>query len=160
MSESLQVIADQLAIRTVLHRYCRYLDLRRPDVVAQEVYTADAVDDRGREHVPTGHAEIEAMFRSALESLEATAHVLGSISVDVDGDGATSEAYVTAWHWMARPDASPLTRPADFALVAVYSTSSCAHPSAGECAIDASGWPDQEASRSASCLNGSVDSAV
>ncbi len=120
MSEPLQVIADQLAIRTVLHRYCRYLDLRRPDVVAQEVYTADAVDDRGREHVPTGHAEIEAMFRAALESLEATAHVLGSIAVDVDGDGATSEAYVTAWHWMARPDASPLTRPADFALVAVY----------------------------------------
>ena len=120
MSDPLQMIADQLAIRAVLHRYCRYLDLRRPDLVAQEVYTADAVDDRGRHHVPTGRAEIEAMFRAALESLEATAHVLGSISVDVDGDRATSEAYVTAWHWSQGPPGLPATRPADFALVAVY----------------------------------------
>ncbi len=120
MNDPLQTIADQLAIRTVLHRYCRYLDLRRPDLVAHEVYTPDAVDDRGRQHVPTGHAEIEAMFRSALDSLEATAHILGSIAVDVDGDRATSEAYVTAWHWLKVRPGSPATRPADFALVAVY----------------------------------------
>ena len=120
MNDPPQAVVDQLAIRTVLHRYCRYLDLRRPDRVAQEVYTADAIDDRGREHVPTGHVEIEAMFRSALETIAATAHVLGSIAVDVDGDRATSEAYVTAWHWLACEPGSPATRPADFALVAVY----------------------------------------
>ena len=110
---------DYEEIRSLQHRYGRLLDLHQPHAVAQEVFTEDAIDDRGRAPVPVGRAAIEAMFTRALRQFAATAHVISNVEIELDGDEATSTTYVTAWHW--NDDGSDVTvRPADFALIAVY----------------------------------------
>lgn len=45
-----------------------------------------------------GVAAIVDRTRSALQSLDASQHLIGSISVDVEGDAATSVAYFQAQH--------------------------------------------------------------
>ena len=110
---------DYEEIRALQHRYGRLLDLNQPKAVAQEVFTEDAIDDRGRIPVPIGRAAIEEMFTRALKQFAATAHVISNVEIDLNGDEATSSTYVTAWHW--NDDGSDATvRAADFALIAVY----------------------------------------
>ena len=112
-------MTDYEEIRALQYRYGRLLDLNQPHAVAQEVFTEDAVDDRGRTPVPVGRAAIEEMFTRALKQFAATAHVISSVEIALDGDEATSATYVTAWHWNADgPDVT--VRPADFALIAIY----------------------------------------
>jgi hypothetical protein len=110
---------DHIAIRDVLHSYCRLLDLRRPDQVPRSVFTEDAVLDYGRVPKPAGSAAIEDMFTKSLAALSATAHMVSNIEIFADGPDVTSSTYVTAWHWMDTPGA-PVVRPVDFCVVAVY----------------------------------------
>jgi hypothetical protein len=110
---------DYEEIRALQHRYGRLLDLNQPHAVAHEIFTEDAIDDRGRVPVPVGRAAIEEMFTRALKQFAATAHVISNVEIELDGDEATSSTYVTAWHW--NDDGSDTTvRAADFALIAVY----------------------------------------
>ena len=110
---------DYEEIRALQYRYGRLLDLNQPHAVAYEIFTEDAIDDRGRIPVPVGRQAIEDMFTRALKQFAATAHVISSVEIALDGDDATSATYVTAWHWNA--DGSDATvRPADFALIAIY----------------------------------------
>ncbi len=112
-------MTDYEEIRALQYRYGRLLDLNQPQAVAQEIFTEDAVDDRGRTPVPVGRAAIEEMFTRALKQFAATAHVISSVEIALDGDEATSSTYVTAWHWNV--DGSDVNvRPADFALIAIY----------------------------------------
>ena len=66
-----------------------------------QIFTEDAIDDRGRIPVPVGRVAIEQMFTRALKQFAATAHVISSVEIELDGDEATSSTYVTAWHWNA-----------------------------------------------------------
>jgi hypothetical protein len=110
---------DYEEIRALQHRYGRLLDLNQPHAVAHEVFTEDAIDDRGRVPVPVGRVAIEEMFTRALKQFAATAHVISNVEIELDGDEATSSTYVTAWHW-SDDGTDAVVRPADFALIAVY----------------------------------------
>jgi hypothetical protein len=118
-----RTMLDYEEIRALQYRYGRLLDLNQPREVAEQIFTDDAIDDRGRTPVPVGRAEIEQMFTSALKQFAATAHVISSVAIELDGDEATSSTYVTAWHWNAGgpEDSDAATvRPADFGLIAIY----------------------------------------
>jgi hypothetical protein len=115
---------DHEEIRALQYRYGRLLDLNQPHEVAVQIFTEDAIDDRGRIPVPVGRVAIEAMFTRALKQFAATAHVVSSVEIELDGDAATSSTYVTAWHWNAggpEDREAATVRPADFALIAIYS---------------------------------------
>ncbi len=109
-------VGDRVAITDLLVEYCHLVDAGHPELVAEAIFTADAVDDlglgtwRGREEIGAGMTGIMARFAG-------TAHVLGNVRVEVTGDEARSRAYVTAWHWLA--GAAP-SAPADFAVLGAY----------------------------------------
>jgi hypothetical protein len=114
---------DHEEIRALQYRYGRLLDLNQPHEVALQIFTEDAIDDRGRIPVPVGRVAIEKMFTRALKQFAATAHVISSVEIELEGDEATSSTYVTAWHWNAgspEDSAAATVRPADFALIAIY----------------------------------------
>jgi SnoaL-like domain len=114
---------DYEEIRALQFRYGRLLDLNQPHEVAIQVFTEDAIDDRGRIPVPVGRVAIEEMFTRALKQFAATAHVISSVEIELDGDDATSSTYVTAWHWNAggpQDSEAGTVRSADFALIAIY----------------------------------------
>ena len=112
----LRRLLDREAIRDLLAHYCFCLDAGQPARLADEVFTEDGVDDhglgewRGRNSIRTGFVEVMSRF-------EGTAHVLGNVRIDIDGDQARSSAYVSAWHWLA---GGSRDRPADFLVVGVY----------------------------------------
>lgn len=109
-------LADREAIRELLAHYCFCIDSRQPERLVDEVFADDAVDDhglgewRGREGIRQAFDDVVARFAG-------TAHALGNIHIELDGDRAKSRAYVTAWHWLT---SDPAVRPADFAVVGAY----------------------------------------
>jgi hypothetical protein len=122
---------DYEEIRALQYRYGRLLDLNRPQDVADQIFTEDAIDDRGRTPVPVGRAAIAKMFTSALKQFAATAHVISSVAIELDGDEATSSTYVTAWHWNAggpEDNDASVVRAADFGLIAIYNDRLCRTP--------------------------------
>ena len=85
------------AITEALYRYCRAMDRIEPEL-AKTVWHADATLDYGHLFKLTA-AEYTASIEAMHASFDATHHQVGNILIDVNGDGATSEAYVTAICW-------------------------------------------------------------
>jgi ketosteroid isomerase-like protein len=82
-------------IREVLARLARGTD-RRDAALIRSCYHADAVDDHGAfRGSPDEFAE---WVPKALAIFESTMHVLGNISIELDGDTARVESYCTAHH--------------------------------------------------------------
>ena len=92
MPDALEVLVAKQAITEALHRYCHGLDRF----------------DRGQADIwhPGGTASYEGIFEGTgagfldwvwpvHETFERTSHQVTNILIDVDGDGATSETYVT-----------------------------------------------------------------
>lgn len=91
------------AIRDRLHAYCRGIDRRQPDIVKASFWPEATVEygifnGAGHEFAATICANLAA------GGCEATQHQLGNVLVELDGDQATSEAYLTAWHRLRRAD--------------------------------------------------------
>jgi hypothetical protein len=83
------------AIRTVLYRCCRAADRCDEELLATAFYH-DAVIDHGRA-ISGGEFVTQGLDR--LRNLwEATHHMLGQIYIELDEDGADSEAYLIAHH--------------------------------------------------------------
>ncbi len=112
--------ADREAIRDVLHRYCRYLDERNLDALVEEVYAADATDDRRRGAPKVGRAEIRAYMARARDLCEATAHLLSNIEIELDGDSARARSRVMACHWFAETSYLGKARASECVLVGTY----------------------------------------
>jgi hypothetical protein len=101
MTDILKQLADKQAITEQIYRYCRSVD--RIDVpLGHAVFHADATADYG----PTGY---QGSGRGAIDWIcEAHAgllhhtHQVTNILIELDGDRAASEAYVTATLRMAR----------------------------------------------------------
>ena len=92
----IQVLLDKQEIRDVLMTYCRAIDRVDRELLAS-VYHPDADDDHGPLKGKMVDL-IEGIFEG-LERLSTTSfHSLSNILVDVDGDVAHSESYVTACH--------------------------------------------------------------
>jgi ketosteroid isomerase-like protein len=101
----------------VLDHYCHCIDTGKPELLTDEVFAHDAVDDH-HFAVWRGRDEIREAFTQIVGRFAGTAHVLGNTRVHVDGDTAHSRAYVTAWHWL--PGGDEIRAPADFVVLGAY----------------------------------------
>lgn len=88
-----QAVIDRLEVSDVLVRYCTALDTHDPDLL-ESCFSTDAVLEYDAAPAATPAEFAERAKR--LRSLAATQHILANIAVDLDGDRATSTAYVLA----------------------------------------------------------------
>lgn len=97
MADRLQELLDRVDIGEVLARYCSALDAR--DWTGLEaVFTPDAGCDYGALGNPHGAAEIASLIRSTIGDLDATQHLIGNVTVTVQGDTATADCSLIAQH--------------------------------------------------------------
>jgi hypothetical protein len=89
----LEEVIARLEITDVLHRYCRAVDRRDPDLL-RSAYHPDATDDHG---VYAGPVEglVEFMLGDGLEMIH---HAISNIVIERDGDVARVECYLDAVH--------------------------------------------------------------
>lgn len=100
-TEALQVLLDRQQISELIYRYCRAVD--RLDVpLGQSVWHEDATADYGSSvYQGPGRGVIDhicAQHRHALTH----SHQVSNILIELDGDRAASESYVTATLRMER----------------------------------------------------------
>jgi hypothetical protein len=88
-------LVDRAKIVEVLHRYCRAID-RCDKALLRSVYHSDARDNHG---IFSGNAwEFVDFIMVLLKDIGPTSHALTNYLIDIDGDAAYSESYVTAFH--------------------------------------------------------------
>ncbi len=98
MPESDAQTADKLAIRDVLSRYCRGLD-RMDKAMAYSVFSEDAPAHYYDIYEGTGHGFVDWVWE-AHAAMERHSHQITNTLIELDGDTASSEAYVTVVLWM------------------------------------------------------------
>lgn len=89
-------IADRLAIRDLLARYCHAIDRRELDSL-RDIYAPGGID-----HHTGFDGDVEEFIEwvgRLLPKLDGTLHVLGNHLVEIRGDRAIAETYATAYHW-------------------------------------------------------------
>ena len=104
MSNSVQYVADRIALMDVMCRYAKGVDVR--DLALYRSVFADDVEviGFGPETVRGGDAWT-AFVSKALEAYGATQHMLGPQLATIDGDNAHCRTDVQAHHYLkARPD--------------------------------------------------------
>lgn len=91
----LQEMADRLAITDLIYRYCRAVD--RLDIpLGHSIWHEDAVADYGENgYRGSGRGAIDYICAQHLHTLHHS-HQVSNILIDLDGDTAGSESYVTA----------------------------------------------------------------
>lgn len=90
----LEELAAREAIRQQLHNYCRAMD-RRDDELGYAVWHEDGTADFGPEIFQgRGRDFVDQVSRNHLRRL-AHSHQIATVGIEVDGDRAASEAYVT-----------------------------------------------------------------
>lgn len=102
----LQTLLDERAIYRQLCRFAEAMDQREWAWI-DEVMLEDAQGDYGIGR-RFSRAAIVAEMRSFLDDCGPTQHLLANVIIDVDGDSATSSAYVADMH-VGRGDRSHLT---------------------------------------------------
>jgi ketosteroid isomerase-like protein len=93
MTDALQAILDRQAIVDLIYRYCRAVD-RIDAKLGYSIYHDDAVVDYSV-YKGTGHGSIDFICERH-RAFEATSHQVTNIILELDGDRASSESYVTA----------------------------------------------------------------
>lgn len=100
MVDALAQLADKHAITEQIYRYCRSVD--RLDVpLGHSVFHDDATADYGANYKGTGRGAIDWICASHRQLLFHS-HQVSNVLVELDGDRAGSEAYVTATLRMER----------------------------------------------------------
>jgi hypothetical protein len=97
---SLQAVADRQAIADLIYRYCRAVD-RLDHELGYSIWHADGTADYGAYYQGSGRGVIDLICANHLR-LQCHSHQVSNIVVELDGDRAASEAYVTANLRMAR----------------------------------------------------------
>lgn len=118
MTIDLRGLSDRFAIEERLFLYGQYLDTKRAERVADEVFTEDAVLIFGSASLE-GRDAIHAHVMEYAASVSATSHNIDNVIVAVDGDRARAVSRVMAFHWFDLPGADPL-RPTDLLSVGGY----------------------------------------
>jgi ketosteroid isomerase-like protein len=95
-------LADQLALRDLVARYCRGCD-RRDFALVRSLYHDDAVDDHGAMFRGDADAFV-AWLPEAMAPWELTIHSVSNSLFAIDGDHADGEHLVRAWHRTHPPD--------------------------------------------------------
>lgn len=94
MPDGLEQLAAKQAITEVLHRYCHALD-RMDRAVAATVWHPGGTASYAGIFEGTGEGFLDWVFE-VHAGFEATSHQVTDILIELDGDRATSETYVTA----------------------------------------------------------------
>ncbi|MGV0680630.1 nuclear transport factor 2 family protein [Mycolicibacterium fortuitum] len=94
--EGENTIHAERAIERELIRFARAMDNHDWELLSQ-ILTEDAVGELGTGRLE-GSAAIIALIRGFLENCGVTQHLLGNVIVDVNGNRATSRAYVQDLH--------------------------------------------------------------
>lgn len=97
MEPALQVAVDRSEVADLLARYAIALDTRDWELLAR-CFTPDATYRFAHTGDVTGAAEIVAVCRRSLEPLDASQHLVGAASIEVDGDRARSRCPFQAQH--------------------------------------------------------------
>lgn len=93
-----QMLVDQSLVTAQLGRAARLLDGKRWDELS-DVFAEDVEFDYGDGNgLQQGLPLLRETFARHLDRCGATQHLLGSVILSVEGDAATSEAYVQARH--------------------------------------------------------------
>ncbi|MFE3293214.1 nuclear transport factor 2 family protein [Rhodococcus sp. NPDC059234] len=103
---TLDDLLAERAIARVLTRIARAMDDRDWSAL-DDLVLAEATANLGTGEL-TGRAEIVTTIRAFLDECGPTQHLLGNVLVDVDGDTATSRAYVCDLH-VGQGDRADLT---------------------------------------------------
>ncbi len=99
-SPGLQALEDERAILRGLARFARVLDGKQWDALG-DVFAPDIRFDYGTGEEKAGMAALTDNMRRFLDRCGGTQHLIGSATVDVEGDRAVSRAYVQARHQRA-----------------------------------------------------------
>ena len=91
------MLEDRAEIAELLARYANALDDRDWNRLAC-CFTEDATGDYGAVGRCEGFAAIEALCRKALEPLDSSQHLVGSIEIEVSGDSARARCALQAQH--------------------------------------------------------------
>jgi len=102
-----RALLDEREIVRGLSRFARILDNKQWDRLG-DVFADDICFDYGTGGDQHGMAALRANMRRFLDRCGGTQHLIGSILVDVEGDRATSRAYVQARHQRADDPAGPI----------------------------------------------------
>lgn len=102
--ERLRELLDREEIRHLLHLYCRAVDRNDPELFPR-LYWPDAVDDHGR--FIGSPSELAEYSLTASVVYESTMHSLGTVIIELEGDVARAESYITAHHLARRGDGKP-----------------------------------------------------
>lgn len=94
MTETLQTLADRQAITDLIYRYCRAVD-RIDAELGYTIYHDDGVADYLPGYRGSGRGSIDYICKNH-RLASGTSHQVTNIILQLDGDTATSEAYVTA----------------------------------------------------------------
>ena len=93
----LRNLLDDRAIRDVLSRYCRGLD-RMDKAMARSVWWEDGTADYDGIFEGTGHGFVDWVWE-AHEAMDRHSHQITNVLIELDGERAASEAYVTVVLW-------------------------------------------------------------
>ncbi len=93
-NDLLQTVADRQAITDLLYRYCRAMD-RIDHELGYSIWHEDGTADYGHNYQGTGRGFVDQVCVSHSHLLHHS-HQVTNIMIDLDGDSAGSEAYVTA----------------------------------------------------------------
>lgn len=93
MDSSITELLEKAAIRDVLSRYCRGLD-RMDKPMSYAVFTDDATANYYGIYEGSGHGFIDWVWGAHL-TMASHSHQITNVLIEVDGDSAVSEAYVT-----------------------------------------------------------------
>ena len=101
-ANKLQRMADKMAIRTTLDRYCRGMD-RADRKLAESAFVEDASIHYYGLHQGTTQTFVDWAWDTH-SSLWRIRHQVDNLIITLDGDTASSEAYVTVVLWTQAPN--------------------------------------------------------
>src|ERR1700754_4718883 len=90
----LQSVSDRQQITDQIYRYCRAMD-RIDHELGYSIWHEDGTADYGHNFQGTGRAFIDHVCQQHA-GLQQHSHQVSNIIIELDGDSAGSEAYVTA----------------------------------------------------------------
>ena len=102
MADSLETLAAKQAITEVLYRYCYAVDRIDPELAAR-VWHPDGTAHYEGIFEGTGAQFMETVLEQHRQA-DATSHQLTNLMIEVDGERASSESYVTACVRMGAQD--------------------------------------------------------
>lgn len=93
-TEILQTVADRQEITDLLYRYCRSVDRIDPEL-GHSIWHVDAVADYGDFYCGDGPGLIDLICVQHQHTLYHS-HQMSNVIIELDGDRAGSESYITA----------------------------------------------------------------